>query len=166
MDVAAGPGGMHGPGGGSEGGPPGDGLHRGVASGVGVAPPGLDKPCGSDCGTNQGGADSLPRASRVRESTSGGVIRPSEIDRKARIRKARKYAARKYAARKYAARKYAARKYAARIRKAHKPKILYHTIRYDPDRLSLKYSRDEIKKMIAEGKVVEVIGRLRRVTPP
>lgn len=151
MDVAAGPGGMHGPRGGSEGGPPGDGLHRGVASGVGVAPPGLDKPCGSDCGTNQGGADSLPRASRVRESTSGGVIRPSEIDRKARIRKTRKYAARKYA---------------ARIRKAHKPKILYHTIRYDPDRLSLKYSRDEIKKMIAEGKVVEVIGRLRRVTPP
>lgn len=156
MDVAAGPGGMHGPGGGSEGGPPGDGLHRGVASGVGVAPPGLDKPCGSDCGTNQGGADSLPRASRVRESTSGGVIRPSEIDRKARIRKARKYAARKYAA----------RKYAARIREARKPKIIYYTIRYDPDRLSLKYSRDEIKKMIAEGKVVEVIGRLRRVTPP
>ena len=145
MDADAGPGGMHGLGGGSEGGPPGNGLHRGVASGVGAAPSSLDKPRGSDCDTNQGGADSLPRASRVRESASGGVIRPSEIDRKARILKASKYA--------------------ARILKAHKPKIIYHTIWYDPDRLSSRYSSDEIRKMIAEGRIVEVIGP-GRVTRP
>ena len=145
MGADTGLGGARGAGRGSEGGPPSDagpsddGLRGGAASGVGGAPQGLGGPSRSDYGTNQGGAGRLPHAGRVAEPARRGKINPGKSARKARMLKALKYA-------------------------AHKPRIIYKTICYDPDRLSSRYSQDEIRKMIAEGKVVEVIGRWRKVT--
>lgn len=52
------------------------------------------------------------------------------------------------------------------MREALKFEPIYRTIWLDPCNLESRYSQDEIREMIAEGKVIELIGRIREVERP
>ena len=157
MGADAGPGGMRGAGCGLDGGRPssgarvqGGGLRRDDTDGVDGAPQGAGERSGPDCGASSGSDERLPRAGLSRKAARGDQARPGKINRKASLLTARPGKINRKAS----------------LLTARKSGPIHIMIRHDPDRLDSRYSQDEIRKMIAEGKVVEVIGRWRRVTRP
>ena len=113
-----------------------EGPCRDVASGADGALRSLGEPGRPDYGASGGAAGGPSHAARAREDEA----RMREALREARVREAK--------------------------REIRELRPIYRTLYLDPCNLESRYTQDEIRELIAEGKVIELIGRWREVKRP